>query len=276
MKTSLHTLAGAYVVDALDDIERSMFELHLPGCFDCQQEIASLREATALLADAAATTPPPALRASVLAGIKTIRPLAPETGGRDAALTMGSEEEPVASQVPAVEVITEAIPEEQAKVLAFRPRGSRIAKLLVAAAAVVAIAGGVVYQPWQDDSPPTQALSATDRVLNAPDAQKVSMSFKDGSTATVYRSRSEGRAVLLTQGMALPPAGKAFEVWLQDSEGTMVPAGMMKHQPDNKLLLDGNAVKATGVGITVEPEGGSPAPTSEPVALFEFDNKAST
>ena len=54
MTDSLHALSGAYVVDALDDAERAAFERHLAQCPDCQQEVASLREATALMADDAA------------------------------------------------------------------------------------------------------------------------------------------------------------------------------------------------------------------------------
>ena len=50
---------------------------HLAQCPDCQQEVASLREATALMADDAVMTPPPGLRDSVLAGIKNIRPIPP-------------------------------------------------------------------------------------------------------------------------------------------------------------------------------------------------------
>ena len=78
MKESLHALSGAYVVDALDDEEREAFEQHLPRCLDCQAEVASLREAAAMLADDVAMTPPDSLRTSVLAGISTIRPLPPE------------------------------------------------------------------------------------------------------------------------------------------------------------------------------------------------------
>jgi anti-sigma-K factor RskA len=254
---SLHALSGAYVVDALDDDEREIFEAHLPGCLDCQREVTSLREATALLADDAAMTPPESLRGSVLSGIKTIRPLAPETGNSVAQPSpVPAEEEREAASV--------------AQVLPMRPRRRRIATLVAAAAAVVAVAAGAVYQPWQDNDPSGTTLSATDQVLNAPDTQKVSMSFKDGSRATVYRSKSVGRAVLLTQDMALPPPGRAYQVWLQDKAGSMIPAGMMKPQGDNKMLLKGDAAKATGVGITVEPESGSAAPTSEPIALFEL------
>jgi anti-sigma-K factor RskA len=247
---SLHTLSGAYVVDALDDDERALFEKHLPGCLDCQREVASLREATALMADDAALTPPPSLRSSVLAGIKTIRPLPPETGAQ-----------------PEVDHAASGI----AKVLPIRPRRSRIAILVAAAAAVAAIVGGAVYQPWQDNSPITK-LTAADQVLAASDAQRHSIEFDDGSSATVVRSMKEGKAVLLTRDMAAPPAGKAFEVWLQDDAGTMVPAGMMRTAGDHKLLLAGDAAKATGVGITVEPAAGSDVPTTEPIALFELKN----
>jgi anti-sigma-K factor RskA len=50
----------------------------------------------------------------------------------------------------------------------------------------------------------------------------------------------------------------------------MVPAGMMPEGPDHTMLLEGPAADAIAVGITVEPEGGSPAPTTEPIALFDL------
>jgi len=87
----------------------------------------------------------------------------------------------------------------------------------------------------------------------------------------VVRSLSEGRAVLVTDDMAAPPPGKVFELWLQDEEGQMSKAGLMSKPGDNKLLLTGDASEATGVGITVEPEGGSDQPTTEPIALIDLD-----
>ncbi len=39
---------------------------------------------------------------------------------------------------------------------------------------------------------------------------------------------------------------------------------------DQVVVLDGDASQAQGAGITVEPAGGSPQPTTEPVALFAF------
>lgn len=268
MNESLHALSGAYVVDALDDAERAVFEKHLPTCLDCQREVASLREATALMADDATLAPPPALRDSVLAGIKSIRPLAPETGP----VTAPDEASGSAVSAGSGESAGSADESTGAKVLQLRSRRRRVATLVAAAAAVVAVGVGTVYQPWQDDSTTTQ-LSAADQVLAASDAQRQSIEFDDGSSATVVRSLKEKGAVLLTRDMAAPPEGKAFEIWLQDDTGTMVPAGMMKRAGDHKVLLEGDeraVTKATGVGITVEPESGSEEPTTEPIALFEL------
>jgi anti-sigma-K factor RskA len=242
---SVHTLSGAYVVDAVDDAERAAFEAHLPGCRDCQDEVTSLREAAALMADDSALTPPDSLRRSVLAGISTIRPLPPE-------IDQAREEEPAS-----------------ATVVPLRRHRFRMASLAAAAAVAASVAVGVTWQPWNDDQG-TSAVSAADQVLAAGDAQKVALDFKDGSTAAVYRSKSKGKAVILTAGMAPPPSGKVYEIWLRDANDHLIPAGLMPKAADNKVLLKGDAAKATGVGITIEPEGGSKQPTSEPIAMFEL------
>lgn len=248
--SDIHALSGAYAVDAVDDVERARFERHLADCDACRQEVAELREAAALLADEVATPAPDSLRASVLSGIARVRPLPPETLER--AETAETSKSPESSETPTPAVRRRWLP------------------ALVAAAVLAVVGVGVgVTQPWREDSAQTQ-LSAADRVLQAPDARSVSLSFDDGSTATLTRSMSEGRAVIRTEDMAAPPAGKVFELWLQNDAGDMVPAGVMPVQPDLTLLLEGDAATATAAGITVEPEGGSERPTTDPIALFDF------
>lgn len=251
MTESLHALSGAYVVDALDDHEREVFEEHLPGCLDCQAEVASLREATAELAHDAALTPPASLRASVLAGIAGVRPLPP--------LAPTPHEAPRERLAPVTSLGSRR---------ERRPR-RRLATAVAGLAAAAAVATGVVLQPWQD-TPDVSQISAADQVVTAGDAQKVSLGFTDGSHADVYRSKSKGQAVLVTHGMAAPPSGKTFELWLRDASGTMRPAGLMTSAGDNKVLLRGDAARATAVGITVEPKGGSRRPTSKPIAMFDL------
>ena len=40
--------------------------------------------------------------------------------------------------------------------------------------------------------------------------------------------------------------------------------------PHQTVVLRGNADESTGVGITIEPTGGSKSPTTDPLALFDF------
>ncbi len=231
--SDLHALTGAYAVDALDDVERVRFERHLADCHDCQAEVQSLREAAALLADDTAVAPPPGLRDRVLADIATVRPLPPVI----------ARPEPV--------------------------RRPGWLPLLVAASVLAVLGVGLgLWQPWSADAP---TLTAAERVLAADDAQEVSLSMDDGSTATLVRSVSVGRAVLTTKGMAPAPAGTVYELWLQRPDGHMTPAGLMPSGADQTFLLDGDASQAIAAGITVEPEGGSPQPTSEPIALFDLE-----
>ncbi|MEZ0577644.1 anti-sigma factor domain-containing protein [Nocardioides sp. MH1] len=236
--TEVHALSGAYAVDALDDLERARFEDHLSRCAECRAEVDSLREAAAVLS-VDDVEPPAALRASVLAGIEEIRPLPPLTH-QTVPVTTLRRRRPVWRSLP----------------------------LQVAAALVlVALATTAVLRPWHDDAP---APLTADQVLQAADVQSVGQQLPDGSAATVYVSRSKGAAVVRTHDMALAPAGKTYELWLQTPEGDMEPAGLMPDDPDATVLLHGDASDSTAVGITVEPDGGSDQPTTEPVLLFDL------
>lgn len=246
----LHGLSGAYAVDALDDLERARFEAHLAQCPDCRLEVEELRETTALLAELTATTPPPALRDRVLADIAQVRPLPPV--------------------VPPKHVRPLAAPTASARTR------RRWTPLLVAASVVAALGiGGAVVQPWADDSSEIQ-LSATEQVLRADDATRHPVQLTDGGVADAYivRSTSHGKAVLVTGEMPPPPRGLVYELWLQHEDGTMAPAGLMAEGSSQQLLLDGDANAAVGAGITIEPAGGSEAPTTDPIALADFSESA--
>ena len=157
------------------------------------------------------------------------------------------------------------------QVVEVRPRRRRFPALVAAAAAVVALGAGgtlVATQPWSDE--PSINISATEAVLRADDAERYVQKFDDGSKATVYRSKELGQAVLVTEGMADPGEGKVYELWL-DHDGEMVAAGFMPKGPDNTVLLSGDAAAAEGVGITVEPEGGSDEPNLDTAVVFVFD-----
>ena len=67
MSTDLHTLSGAYAVDALSAEEAEEFETHLDACQACRDEVRELQEAAARMGASEALVPPPALKARMLA-----------------------------------------------------------------------------------------------------------------------------------------------------------------------------------------------------------------
>lgn len=232
--SDIHKLTGAYALDAVDDIERARFEQHLAACEDCRAEVAELRETAALLADDVAVAAPASLRDSVLSGISHIRPLPPETRRREVA-------------------------------------ERRWFPLLIAAALVIVAGfGAIAWQPWAADK---DQLSATEQVLEADDAKRVSIDLGEAGRATVVRSVSLKSAVIVAEDMAPAPEGKVYELWYWSGD-KYVPAGLMPNDPDHTTLLKGDAAEAGAAGITIEPAGGSLEPSTEPIAVFDFSEAA--
>lgn len=245
--TDVHALSGAYAIDALDDDERDQFEQHLALCDECRTEVAGLRQAGAELAATTPLAPSAELRARVLADVAQVRPLPPVLA-------------------PHTEV---------GDLAARRERRRRPVILAVAAAAVLAAVGvgAAVTQPWADEPTVQQALpNPTEAVLVASDAETHATDLPevDGSaTATVIRSRDLGQVVISTQNMPTLSRSEVYQLWLR-IDGAMEPAGLMP-AGDSTLLLEGDATDAEAVGVTVEPAGGSPRPTTQPVAYIPLD-----
>lgn len=250
---SIHTLSGAYAVHALGPAEEAAFEAHIATCPDCATEVAELRAAAASLTATESVAPPAALRNRVLAEIRTVRPLPPLT-------------ESPATQ--AASASASATPDRPDNIIPFGRRvRSRVTAGLVAAA--VLIGGGVTVatHPW--DRGTHAVVSLADQVLRAPDAKRTTVDV-GSARLTVVRSEAVGRAVVQAQGVAPAPSGKVYELWLQSPSQQMVKAGFMAGGTDQTVLLDGNARSAIGMGVTVEPAGGSDQPTSQPIALVDL------
>lgn len=253
MSSDIHALSGAYAVDALDDIERAQFERHLVECSTCAGEVESLREAAAVLAEAAFMAPPAALRDRILAGIETVRPLPP--------LLAPAASSSVASVTPAPSPVIS---------LDVQRKKRRFPALVAAAAVVTLIGTGVaVTQPWQDETAQVTP-SAAEAVLQAPDAETWTKSPVTGGTVKVTRSRGLNQAVVQARGLARLPADKTYQLWLQH-DGEMVAAGLMTDEGATTVVLDGDPGTAEATAISIEPAGGSTHPTNFPIAMFEFE-----
>ena len=252
MTTSdLHTLTGAYALHALDEEERGRFERHAVDCEACAQEVRELTATAARLGLAEAAVPAPELRTRVLRHITTVR------------------QEPPRAAPPSP-------PPVRNLRRAARTRGLSRWVLAACVAAAAAFGGTAVWQHDRAREARNQAREAERRtadlaaVLAAPDARSRTAKLAGGASGTVVVSAGRDEAVFLSSGMAKPPSGKVYQLWLNDA-GTMRSAGLMDpHRTSEAVLLDGKVTRASGMGITVEPAGGSPRPTSAPLALLDF------
>ncbi|GLW54574.1 anti-sigma factor [Kitasatospora phosalacinea] len=238
----LHTLTGAYAAHALDDTERAAFEHHLAHCSPCAQEVAEFAATLARLGTAETTTPPPRLKAQVMAALSTTRQDAPRVT-------------PVPGHRPG-----------------RRSPGRRQALALAACLAVAVGAGAVAVQQHREtERARTEAAAAQQQqaaltvLLTAPDARLAAGPVTGGGTGTTVWSPALGRAGFWASGLPALPDGRVYQLWFDDA-GTMRPAGLLPS--DGALVLAGPVDAASGVGVTEEPAGGSPHPTGSPLLLL--------
>ncbi len=266
MNDDIHALSGAYAVDAVDEQERAEFERHLAACTECQAEVASFRATTEQLSVLIGAQPPERLREQILRDISLVRPVAPEINREAAARIVERGRVANAPAAPTADV-TPITSRAQRRA---GTSAQRVNRWFAAAAAVVVLGGGTVaaLHPWDRQSQVQVGLA--DRVIQAPDAQRFQQAVAAGGSATVVRSKSVGKAVLVTENLAAAPVGKVYQLWLEAAGGSFVSAGLLPTGANQTVVLDGDAATALGAGISVEPTGGSAQPTTTPVALIGF------
>jgi hypothetical protein len=242
-ETDPHALTGAYALHALQDDERADFERHLAGCETCRQEVAEFAATAGRLALASTAPTRPAMREQVLHRITTVRQVPP-------------------GAAPAEPVRRGML------------RGGGATRLALAASVAAALFGGAAVWQYEraEDARSTAAREqrhADDLagVLAAPDARTRSVRVA-GGTGTLVVSAARDRAVFVASAFAPPPSGKVYQLWFADG-GRMRPAGLLSGDRGGQaVLMQGAVGDASGIGITVEPAGGSDQPTSTPLALI--------
>ena len=188
--SEVHGAVSAYVMHALDGHELDEFEAHLAGCETCRREVVELREAAAELSVRARTTPPAALKGSVMAAIAGVRVLAPEEGatGQDLTRTDGG-----AGPRRSLGEVRPGATDELA--LRRSRRANRLLMLAVAAVTVVALALGATVVSLSRRQQPAVAVTAETELLRAPDLTAHTIRLKDGGAATFVASKSLNRVL---------------------------------------------------------------------------------
>lgn len=246
MTTDMSTLTGAYAVNALTDDEREEFERHLAHCSDCAQEVRELRETASRLGAASATAPPEDLKQRVLDEIRRTRQVPPTTGN-----------ERHLSHIP-------------------RRRSSWGTRLAVAAAVVgIALAGafGAIALRNHNEMQDMQRQLAEGQqrstqmaaVMAAPDA-KMNTTGGTGMNATAVMSKDMGKSVFLGSSDHTPPPAHVYQLWFIGDYGFQ-SAGVLTEGENGRMkpMVAALPPGTTAMGVTVEPTGGSPQPTTDPV-----------
>jgi anti-sigma-K factor RskA len=230
MTTELHTLSGAYVLDALTAEEAAAFRTHLDACPACRQEVRELRAAAARMGASEALAPPDRLRGRVLEAADRMPQLPPRVRGTGPGHGSG-----------------------------WRPR------LLAAAAAVVLVVGAAVGigQLRHDDTP--RLAAGVVQVFQAPDARTAEVSTPKG-VLRVATSPSKGEMAVDTSALAPLDDKHVYQLWAI-ADGAMTSAGLV-HDKDVGAHMAMPA-RGTEVAITVEPKGGSERPTTKPIVRVD-------
>ena len=248
-----HTLAGAYAMDAITVADRNRFERHLTACEECAQEIASLREATAMLGAAAAEPLPAGLKERVMAAAAMTRQQPPA-------------EEPAArTRRATAPARTKADAGSWLRSLGWPGRmslalGAAAAAAVLAVAVVFGVSNGGMQQQLDQAQASSQQVAV---VLTAEDAHMMTGSVAGGGFATIVMSGSRHELVFTVKGLHALPASLGYELWLMGPSGTrligMLPAG------SNGMI---GPVVASGLRpgdhlvLTAGPAGGSVRPTT--------------
>ncbi|WP_436771009.1 anti-sigma factor [Yinghuangia sp. YIM S09857] len=235
-----HALTGPYAVDALDAGERALVERHLESCPACRDEVRELRETAARLAATTAVPPPDRLRSRVLAEIGTVRQAPPAGTG-------------TAPPRPA------------------RFGGARLPWLAAAAMFVaVVVLGALLADARSGESGAETRADRIAAIVTAPDTRTVTATG-DGATATALTSRSRDEALVVASGLHAPGPAHVWQVWFMTDQGAR-SAGLLDdvsagQNAVGRLVAEGLG-DAARIGVTLEPAGGSPAPTTPPVVVM--------
>lgn len=238
MSDDVQELLGAYVLDAVDDVERRRIERAIAADPDVAAEVDRLRVAVTALDDDAEIAPPPQLW--------------------DAIRTSIDEGPPRERPVPST-------PSSEHRVV--RPaRPNRTFLVAAAVVAVVLLGGGVALGILRSDDtrdPVAQMTAMAEKLATAPGSRTAVLSDPAQSMEVRVVVDAQGHGFVMSAPLPALPAGETYQLW-SATNGEMISVGLLGADPQMSVVAIDSSV--TELALTREPARGSVAPTSGPMA----------
>jgi anti-sigma-K factor RskA len=274
--------AAAYVLNALSPQERAEFEERARTSEATRDEVIDLRDTAAQLGLAVQPVQPSAdLKANLMAKLAQT-PQLPREQAADAS-PQPAATEPVSESAASASLAASPGPIESGPT-GTGPTGtgpiegaararwfSRPAGLLAAAAVAAALflGGTLVGQTIVRNDFEVAQATALAQLQTAADARQASAEVAGGGEATLIWSPEQGRSVVMINGLEPLPEGETYQLWYIGESGP-ISAGTFEAAESGSSwrVLDGTMSAGDTVGVTVEPEGGSEQPTTDPVVAI--------
>lgn len=219
----------------LPEAEAAPVRRHLEQCIACREEFAELQRVAELLPLAAdAPGPAPTTRETLLQRVRAEAP-----------------RQPLPTPAP----------------LRWAARIAAALILLTAGAL-----GGWLAARNGSESQQTSAFAARDTLLATAARGETIRASGSGSTgvrADIIMAPAAGVAFAALQSLPPAPQGSVYQAWLIQDNAPR-PAGLLD-SAGLLLLTPGRDLRSfTAFAVTIEPAGGSPAPTSDPLVIVPF------
>ncbi len=239
-----------YALGALQGEERLAVEKHLKDCPDCRRELTQLQGDMALLA-LSASGPKPPLRSHerLMVAIAKEPRRAPVRFVKRKAWWAVLEWAAAAAMVAVVLLLLRQNTDLRQRVAALHANATRQQEQLLQA----------------------KELIATLTSADAAHFTLVASKTPPQPQGKAIYVRSTSTLVFLASNMPELPPQKTYELWLIPTSGAPIPAGLFRPDTHGSAALIKpplpSGVEAKTFAITVEPEAGSPAPTSTPIMV---------
>lgn len=231
-------LAAGYALGALTPEETRHVEALLHRSPELAREVAEYREVQAMLALGAGPGGDPGLKERLLERVRASQ-ARPRPRRRPVGLVVALAASVLLAAGLAVQVrrVTSELGERESTLAATRARLAERERTL-----------NTLLEAERD-------LAVAHLAATGPDAPGIQL----------FWNRKANTAVLHAFRLQPAPAGRVYQLWLME-DGVVVPSRTFNSDPDGHALVQAFPVPAgarfTAAAVTVEPEGGSPAPTT--------------